>query len=126
MNKFISSARIFACVPALFLGATAAASASDLQNQAVALHYVTCLAHAADKFDDGVSDPSVIAARITPLCSDEFVREVKAFSGGMSDNDKAAYRAAVTVDQPALVASIVVNERKYNARHGKERVAQSN
>jgi hypothetical protein len=131
MNKFLTNsmtALIF--VPALLLANGASAKqAGDLQNQAVALQYVSCLAKAADRNDDGVSDPQMIAAKILPICAEEFSREQVAFSDGLSQGEQQTYRQMMMQQQPQLAVSVVTSEREWAVNAHKpsgQRLAQSN
>jgi hypothetical protein len=113
MNRLISIAKFV--VPALLIAG--AAQADGLQDQAIAMRYVTCLAHAADKYDDGISDAAIIATRITPVCAEQFSREETAFSAGLSVSEQATYRDAMTSQQPQLAQNVVAEERSWNRAH---------
>lgn len=124
MNRLISIAKF--AVPALLIAGTA--QAADLQNQAIAMRYVACLAHAADKYDDGISDPAIVATRITPVCEEQFSREEAAFGAGLSDSEQTAYRNAMTNQQPQLAQNVVLEERSWNCAHHRsipDRVAEA-
>jgi len=133
MTKFLmNSAKALIFVPALLLANGASAKQAvpaDLQNQAVALQYVSCLAKAADRNDDGVSDPQTIAAKILPLCAGEFSREQVAFSNGLSQDEQQTYRQMMMQQQPQLAVSVVTSEREWAVNAHKpsgQRLAQSN
>lgn len=133
MTKFLmNSAKALIFVPALLLANAASAKQAvpaDLQNQAVALQYVSCLAKAAARSDDGISDPQAIAAKIMPMCSNEFSREQVAFSSGLSERDQQTYRKMVSEQQPQLAVSVVLSERDWAKAHAKprnQRMASSN
>lgn len=132
MTKFLmNSAKAMIFVPALLLAGAASAKEAvpaDLQNQAIALHYVSCLAKAADRNDDGVSDASIIAAKIMPMCTDEFSREQAAFSNGLSQEDLQTYRTMMAQQQPQLAMNVVLSERQWANAHKSpnQRMASSN
>ncbi len=132
MTKFLmNSAKAMIFVPALLLANAALANEAvpaNLQNQAIALHYVSCLAKAADRNDDGVSDASIIAARIMPICTGEFSREQAAFSNGLSQEDLQTYRTMMAQQQPQLALSVVLSERDWANSHKSrnQRMAASN
>jgi hypothetical protein len=119
-NHLMNCAKASMFASALLLAGSACANEAlptDLQNQAAAIRYVSCLAAADTRTDDGISDPAVIAARIAPLCADEFARELAAYGAGLSQNDWTAYREATLAQQPQLVASVVIATRQWNSTH---------
>ena len=129
-SYLMNSVKALAFVPLLLAGADAAcakqALSGDLQNQAVAMNYVMCLSKAAQRMDDGVSDANTIAARIAPVCADEFAREQMAFGNGLSQDDQVAYRNLMEKQQPQLAVNVVVSEREWAKTHKQsQRVAQS-
>ena len=93
----------------------------ELQKQAVAMRLVACLAQAAHRHDDGVSDPDRIAARIAPLCDADFAREEAAYGASLTTSDQAQYRAMMDDNRTTLAADVVEHERL-----AANRVAQSN
>lgn len=92
----------------------------ELQQQAVAMHLVACLAQAAHRHDDGVSDPDKIAARIAPLCDSWFAREEAVYGASLSKSDQSQYRAIMDDNRTTLAAEVVEHERV-----AANRVAQS-
>lgn len=92
----------------------------ELQQQAVAMRLVTCLAQAAHRHDDGISDPYRIAARIAPLCDADFSREEAVYGANLAASDQAQYRAIMDDNRTTLAAEVVEHERA-----AANRVAQS-
>lgn len=110
-------------VGAMLVAASANAASRlspELQNQATAIRLVSCLAKAAHRHDDGVSDPSKVAERIAPLCDAWFAREETAYGAGLSGNDQTQYRAIMDENRTELATEVVEHERVAS-----NRVAQS-
>ena len=93
----------------------APAASNAAKNYAMS-RYAECVEAAAQKLDDGVSNPTLIALGIGSVCDEQFALYAKIGAQGMSRSAVAAHQKVLELTKLETTTGIVINMRTQKRR----------